>query len=59
MIEQEMKRQFILDRLKKLGVTHSQDGIPIHDLSYEELKYELVLAEFRQIDIETEAQKWF
>lgn len=52
MVTQEMKRNFILDRLKQLNVTHSQDGIPIHELSYEELKYELVLAEFRQMDIE-------
>jgi len=53
MVTQEMKRNFILDRLKQLNVTHSQDGIPIHELSYEELKYELVLAEFRQMDIES------
>lgn len=53
------KRNFVLDRLVALGVKESQQGEPIHTLDYEELQYELVLAEFRQIDVETEANRFF
>lgn len=58
-LHQELKHKFILERLNKLGVTHSQLGCSIYDLDYDEAKYELVLAEMRQIDAENEESKWF
>lgn len=55
----KLKRDFILELLKEKGVTHSQTGTSIHALDYESLKYELVLASFREIDVEGESSKWF
>lgn len=54
-----MKRNMVLDKLLELGIIKSQQGISIHQLDYEELKYELVLASFRQIDAENENNGWF
>ena len=56
---EEAKRQFVLSELNKLGVTHSENGVSIEKLSYDELKYELVLASFREIDVMTDANRWF
>lgn len=58
-IQKTMKHQFILERLQELGVTHSQQNQPIYELSYDDLKYELVLAEMRKVDIEHPDHKWF
>lgn len=58
-IQQNMKRNFILDQLKEHGITHSQNGTSVNELTYDELKYELVLSSFKEIDITRDAQKWF
>ena len=58
-LQKQMKHEFVLERLLELGVTHSQQGQPIQELAYEDLKYELVLASFRQIDVEKESGRWF
>jgi hypothetical protein len=58
-LQKQMKREFVLDRLYELGVTHSQHGQPIQELSYEDLKHHLVLAEMRQVDIEHPEHRWF
>lgn len=55
----EAKRKFLIEELKTLNVTTSQIGTSLEQLSYEELKYELVLACFRKIDMESDSQKWF
>ncbi|MFB7301699.1 hypothetical protein [Heyndrickxia sporothermodurans] len=55
----EMKRNFVLERLLEAGVTKSQLGQDIHELDYEELKYELVLQSFREIDVQSDKNKWF
>lgn len=55
----EAKKQFVLEELQKLGVNTAQSGISIADCNYDELKYELVLASFREIDVETADGKWF
>lgn len=55
----QLKKKLVLERLIEKGVTHSQQGTPIHECDYEELKYELVLSAYREIDIEKEANKWF
>jgi hypothetical protein len=58
-LKKNMKKQMVLDRLLELNITHSQQGKPIEELEYSELKYELVLAEMRQVDIEHPDHKWF
>jgi hypothetical protein len=58
-LHQELKHKFVIQRLMKMGVRESQTGKPIHECDYEECKYELVLASFRQIDAETDAGRWF
>lgn len=58
-VMKNLKQKTVLDRLIELGVTKSQDGISVYKLDYEELKYELVLAEFRQIDVEVAENGWF
>jgi hypothetical protein len=58
-MKKQMKKQYVLDRLTELGVTHTQQGKPIQECDYETLKYELVLSEFRQIDISHDSNKWF
>jgi hypothetical protein len=58
-LHQEMKRQFLIERLKGKGITHSQNGMSIEQLDYEDLKYELVLQAFREIDAERDENRWF
>jgi len=55
----ELKRNFVIDRLRELGITHLKNGVSIHTLDYDRLKEELVLAELLKIDNETDAAKWF
>lgn len=55
----ELKRNFVIERLKEKGITHSENGTSIHGLSYEDLKYELVLSSFKEIDSESSENKWF
>ena len=58
-MQQNMKRNFVLDQLKERGITHSQNGTSIDELNYEDLKYELVLLSFKEIDSESSENKWF
>lgn len=58
-VSAEMKKNFVLERLLAAGVTHSQQGDSVRELDYEELKYELVLQAFREIDTENESNLWF
>ncbi|MFP7447143.1 hypothetical protein SFC50_25950 [Bacillus infantis] len=55
----QQKRNFLIERLTEKQITKSQLGKDIHDCDYEELKYELVLASFRDINIESDANKYF
>jgi hypothetical protein len=58
-IHQEMKRKFVLEQLLSKGVTRSQQGTNIYECSYEELKYELVLQAFRDVDLTKDENRWF
>jgi 3-deoxy-D-manno-octulosonate 8-phosphate phosphatase KdsC-like HAD superfamily phosphatase len=58
-MQKQMKRDFVIDRLNELGITHTQQGKPIQELTYKELLHELVLAEMRQVDIDHPSHKWF
>lgn len=51
--------KYYIERLIELGVTHSQLGHPVRELDMDEAHYEFVLAEMNQIDIESDANKWF
>jgi hypothetical protein len=42
-----------------LNISRAQSGKSIDECDYEELKYELVLASFREIDAETAQNNWF
>ncbi len=53
------KRKFLIERLTEKKIFKAQSGISIYDLDYEELKYELVLASFRDIESEKDDNKWF
>lgn len=55
---QNMKHDMVLERLKELGVLQTQLGQSIYDLDYDNLLYELVLAELKNVDVESRKQ-WF
>lgn len=55
----QAKRNYLIDELAKMNVKKSQDGRSLSELEYEDLKQELVLACFRQIDRQNESGKWF
>ncbi|MCM3600656.1 hypothetical protein M3175_07930 [Robertmurraya korlensis] len=55
----EIKKQFVLDKLIKAGVTKGQSGKSVHDMDYDELKYELTLQAFREIDITSDSSRWW
>jgi hypothetical protein len=57
-LHQEMKRKIVLEALLELGV-QTVDGKSVYNLSYDDLKYELVLASYRHIDRQKEEGKWF
>lgn len=53
------KRNILIRKLADLNISKAQSGKSIHDCDYEELKYELVLASFRDIDAEATENTWF
>jgi hypothetical protein len=58
-LHQELKRNFVLERLLELGIKKAQSGKNIHDCDYRELKSELAVASFRDIDAQSDSAKWF
>jgi hypothetical protein len=56
---QEMKRNFLISKLKEKGIYKDELGTSIEDLEYEDLKYLLVLEAFKEIDVENDQNKWF
>jgi hypothetical protein len=55
----EQKRKFLIDELTNLNIYKTQTGKSIFEADYEELKYELVLSAFHEIDVECESNRWF
>lgn len=55
----EKKKQFIIDRLNKRNIFQTQQGKSLYEADYDELKYELVLSEFKDIDIANQENGWF
>lgn len=58
-VTMEMKRQYIIQELLAKGFKENKQGKSVHDMDYEELKSELVLACFREIDTHNDQNKWF
>ena len=58
-MKEQMKRNFVLEKLKEQGITHTKDGTSIEELNYDSLKYELVLSAFREIDADKDDNNWF
>ncbi|ALC92082.1 hypothetical protein AM500_21520 [Bacillus sp. FJAT-18017] len=58
-LELELKKQFILEKLLGMGVSQTDTGKSVFELDYDDLKQQWVLATFRQIDIEADANKWY
>lgn len=58
-LHQELKRNFVLEKLLEAGVTKSRDGIDLHDCDYKQLKHEWVMFSVREIDVEKDENKWF
>jgi hypothetical protein len=56
---QEMKRNFLIDRLKVKGILKDEQGTLIDDLEYDDLKYLALQVAFRDIDSECDSNKWF
>ncbi|MFI8495934.1 hypothetical protein ACIGC1_24080 [Peribacillus butanolivorans] len=48
-----------MGKLIALEVTNSHHGQSIELLDYDDLKYELVLAEYKEINTTSDANKWF
>jgi hypothetical protein len=59
LMEIQLKKKFVLERLLEKGVKYTQQGRDVRDCDYEELCYELVLESFREIDISSESNRWF
>jgi hypothetical protein len=58
-VTMEMKRNHIIQELLSKGVKENQQGKSVYDMDYDELKSELVLQAFREIDVENDNNKWF
>ena len=58
-VAMEAKRRYIIQELLEKGFTQNKQGKSVHDMDYEELKYELVLQAFKDIDAENDQNKWF
>lgn len=55
----EVKRQHFIKELLSKGITQNKQGKSVYNMDYEELKYELVLSVFREIDTHNDNNKWF
>ena len=55
----EQKRKYLIQELQRMNVTQSSEGKDLNDLSYDDLKYEVVIASFRQIEIDNPEHKFF
>lgn len=57
--KEERMKQMILNDLLEAGVKVGQSGRSIHEMDYDELKYEATLQAFRDIDIKSDSYRWF
>lgn len=57
--KEELMKLMIRNDLIAAGVAFGQSGKSVHDMDFEELKYEATLQAFRDIDISVDGQRWF
>jgi hypothetical protein len=53
-----MRQNFIQDLLAK-GVTENKKGVNVYDLTYDELRHEVAMLEFKDINTDNDQNKWF
>jgi hypothetical protein len=59
MISRESQKQIFIQELLDKGITETKDGTRIESLDYYSLRHELVIAKFREIDVESQSNKYF
>lgn len=52
-------KNIIIENLQEKGVTHSNDGTPLQELGYRQLKEFAALVSVRDVDVEHSSNKWF
>ncbi|PLR93212.1 hypothetical protein [Bacillus sp. T33-2] len=58
-VSKEMTKQMFISKLLEKGITHDKHGTSIHDMDYYSLRQELVMADFRDRDVDSPDNKWF
>lgn len=58
-IQEEAMRKVFIQELLSRGFRENKDGKSIYEMDKDELQYELVLACFREADVEHPDNKWF
>jgi hypothetical protein len=53
-----MRQNFIQDLLAR-GVTENKKGVNVYDLTYDELRHEVAMLEFKDINTDNDQNKWF
>lgn len=53
-----MRQNFIQDLLAK-GFTENKNGVSVYDLTYDELRHEVAMLEFKDINTDNDQNKWF
>lgn len=52
-------QKIILDSLLGKGVTHTNDGTPLQELDYWQLREIAVLSSIKEVDVEHSSNEWF
>jgi hypothetical protein len=52
-------RKNLIEKLTTRGIKETQDGTSIHDLSHKALVREVVIAQYKDRDIDNPENKWF
>lgn len=54
-----MVKNSFLEKLLEKGITESQEGKSVYQMDYHELKREVALVSFREINTESAENAWF
>jgi predicted transcriptional regulator len=55
----ELKRNHIIERLLEKGIKENKEGKSIYELDYKALRFELSIADYKEIETEKDENKWF
>ncbi|WP_428909431.1 hypothetical protein [Niallia sp. Krafla_26] len=58
-VTEEMKRQIYIKRLLENKVYTDPEGTSIYELDYKSLRREVVMLEYRNINVESPENDWF